>query len=353
MSEEKGPNSPRVRGSLFFPILLVSLGIWFLLQNLGIVEGDAWDTFWKLWPLIFVIIGLDSLLKGEGVAGPVFFCGLGVLFLLGNFGLLVWDTWSLILRVWPVMLIAWGLDLVVGRRSVLGSLAALVIVIAILAGAIFLGDLGTPSSAQQVSWRPESNITRLNATLEPAIGSLEVQGSDDINGVVEGRLTVLQGGSIQRETVIRDETGSFRLGLQGVNMYYPATGSGPAWDLTFGIDLPLDLRVEMAGGQVDLDLRGLQLENLKVEMAVGQSIIYLPATAFSGRVSGAVGRTVIYLPENVSVQMLTDTGLAPVSVPAGFQRQEDVYRYTADDDAPLIHLDVSQALGSVVVRFDR
>jgi len=58
-------------GPIFWPILLIAVGVLFLLSNMGLLPFSPWQ-FWKLWPLILVVIGLDILLEislGRGRAG--------------------------------------------------------------------------------------------------------------------------------------------------------------------------------------------------------------------------------------------------------------------------------------------
>ncbi len=52
----------RRMGPVFWPILLIAVGVIFLLSNLGLFPFDA-SQLWRLWPLILVVIGLDVLLE--------------------------------------------------------------------------------------------------------------------------------------------------------------------------------------------------------------------------------------------------------------------------------------------------
>jgi len=52
----------RRMGPVFWPILLIAVGVIFLLSNLGMLPFDA-GQLWRLWPLILVVIGLDVLLE--------------------------------------------------------------------------------------------------------------------------------------------------------------------------------------------------------------------------------------------------------------------------------------------------
>ena len=48
--------------SLFWPILLIGLGTIWLLANLGLLPDLSWRFFVRLWPLILVVIGLDIII---------------------------------------------------------------------------------------------------------------------------------------------------------------------------------------------------------------------------------------------------------------------------------------------------
>jgi len=345
---------PRHYRSLFFPVLLVALGVVFLLENINALSGDAWDTIWKLWPLILVVMGLDGLLRRDGVAGPAFFVGLGVVFLLSNFNMLAWDMWDLILRLWPVMLIAWGLDLVVGRRSILGAAVALVLVVAVLAGALLLVGVGSSTSTEAISWDPDAKITSLRADLEPAIGSLSVQAASEPTPVVQGTLRLWQMKNIRKQMDVEDGVGVFSLTTQGVTVYYPTMpNSGPRWDLSFSSELPLDLRAHLGVGEITADLRELKLTNLRLEIGLGRIKVYLPAQSFSARIEGGIGQMTLIIPTETSVNIKTDTGITGVSIPPEFDHREDFYSLDNGKDAPKIDLDLNQAIGSLVILFDR
>jgi LiaI-LiaF-like transmembrane region len=49
-------------GPIFWPLLLIAAGVVFLLSNLGLLSFDL-GQIWRLWPVILVVIGLDILLE--------------------------------------------------------------------------------------------------------------------------------------------------------------------------------------------------------------------------------------------------------------------------------------------------
>ena len=148
MSEHK-PEPRRERSSFVWPIILIVIGVVFLLDNLGLLGRHLWDNIWQLWPILLVAIGLDSLFRRNEIAGPVFMIGLGVAFLLGTAGLIGWGVWDVLWRFWPLLLVAVGLEIMFGRRSLILSFLSVIVIIVILGGAVWMYGV-RPASADRL-----------------------------------------------------------------------------------------------------------------------------------------------------------------------------------------------------------
>jgi energy-converting hydrogenase Eha subunit A len=128
------------RPSLIWPAILITIGIVLLLKNIGVLGGDAWITILHLWPVLLIALGLESLFQKRGVVGPVFWIVLGVVFFLSEMGITNWDSLEILLRFWPLILIALGLDVLLPRRSLWASMLGLIIMLVVFAGALwFMG----------------------------------------------------------------------------------------------------------------------------------------------------------------------------------------------------------------------
>ncbi|MFZ6027334.1 MAG: LiaF transmembrane domain-containing protein [Chloroflexota bacterium] len=346
----------RHRPGLFFPLVLITVGLLLLLQNLNVLNDNIWNLLWKCWPVLLIWIGLDSLFDRHGVAGPVFFIGIGTVFLLSNFNILTWNSWDLIFQLWPVMLIAWGLDLVFGNRSVWGSVLAVILLGAIVVGVLAVGGAITPGESETIHWKPENKVALLEAELQPAVGSLDIGSLSDSANLVEGIINYRKGSSIVRTMTASGSTARFNLALTGQTVVNPLNqASLPDWEVDFATTTPLDLKVSIGVGTADLDLRELDLEALNVDVGIGRSEIMLPAATFDASVEGAIGETVLVIPEDVAVIVIADTGIANLSLPPGFEETaHDEYRYRGDAaDLPVITLRVDQGIGRLAIEFGR
>src|SRR3990170_3880770 len=123
---------------------------------------------------------MDSHHDRGGLVGPILLIGLGLVFLLTNLGMLSTSIWGVLLRIWPVILIAIGIDLLIGRRSLWGRLLALVLILAVLAGGLWIGGVrigevqrGQVLQSETVS-QPWGKAPHGGASADPAIGVLDI-----------------------------------------------------------------------------------------------------------------------------------------------------------------------------------
>lgn len=59
-------------GGIIGALFLIFFGILLLLNNLGIVDWTIWGEFWKFWPLILVLIGIEMILGKSRAAYIIF-----------------------------------------------------------------------------------------------------------------------------------------------------------------------------------------------------------------------------------------------------------------------------------------
>ena len=78
MAAPYGSARPRRRGSVIGPLVLIFIGGVFLLQNAGIVSPTVWGGLWRLWPLVLVLVGME-LLFGARAGWLVAIVGLGAI----------------------------------------------------------------------------------------------------------------------------------------------------------------------------------------------------------------------------------------------------------------------------------
>jgi len=284
--------------------------------------------------------------------------------LLNNMGILSWSVWDVIWRLWPVLLIAIGLDILVGRRSAIGSLIALVLVIAVIAGAVWLATIATPMIAGQLFTGRTLTTDRVVQELAGATsadvriafgaGSLRIGALKDSGNLIEGTVATGRGERILRDFQQNGGVAHFELRNEGMSFGPFGWRHGDrTWSLDLSSSVPMALNVSTGVGQSTLDLSGLKVTDLRVSSGVGQTEVWLPAQGrVTARVSGGVGQLIVTIPEGMAATIHGSAGLGGLSVAPRFARQGGgdyvSANYATADDR--VDLDISGGVGEVVVR---
>lgn len=122
------------------------------------------------------------------------------------------------------------------------------------------------------------------------------------------------------------------------------------WDLRLSQEVPLDLHLNFGAGQAQLDLGGLNMKSVSVDMGVGSLQMDLrgnPKQDYSVRVSGGVGEAVLRLPSNVGVYAEASGGIGEITA-RNLNQQNGHYVNDAYGKSPVtIRIRVEGGVGSI------
>jgi len=320
-------------------------------------SGSAWETLINLWPVLFIVWGLDSIWREEGLTGAIFLLGLGVVFLLGNFGYIQLNPWQVLLIIWPVLLVAIGMDILIGRhRTWWLNLLGLILVITIMAGALWLAGVGLPGGSTISGDRVEYNLqgaTQAEIRILPAVATVELGGSVNPGMLLEGIIPASTSSQkIMQKFTREGDKASLTLQSTGLEVYVPSARDNQSiWKLALTQEAPIDLEVSLGAGEGNLDLTGLQISNLDFNLGVGQVKIILPAEGkFTASIDGAIGQVIILVPTGMAVQLESNTLLAGKTFPVDYLKTGNNYASPGFSQAEnQVTLDVGIVFGQVTI----
>ncbi len=342
--------------SVFWPLLLIGLGLFLLFKTLGYITGETTDILLRLWPLLFIVGGLDSLYRRESYVAPLLWIGLGTIILLSNFGYFRVDSWLTFLRLWPVLLIAWGLDLLIGHHGIwsaaLGVIVGLLLIAGVFAFAMTQPQVGIAPAVVQVN-QALQGATSASVKIQSATGALNVTGGT--GPLVTGEARVPANMNVKQNYAVANGHGSYSIDagqVSGVVAPFFNTRDY-SWKLALAGSVPLDLDFTQAVGEQSLDLTGLDLNSLHAETALGQNTIILPDSgSFDGQASVAIGELLIRVPRGAAVRLQLDTAIASVSLPADFTRDGNIATSPGAQGASNpIRLTVNVPIGALRVEY--
>jgi hypothetical protein len=274
---------------------------------------------------------------------------------LNNLGILAVSVWDVVFHLWPVILIAIGLDLLIGRRSVWGSLLVLVLILTVFVGGILLIGTqdGTVLTGDEIA-QPLSGVTEAEISIGPAIGLLHVESLDPGSSyLAQGRIRLMSGEDLRRDFIPDRDPAIFTLGSSGQTWFPVIGGWGDeaTWDLGLNPEVALDMDLSLGVGKIEVDLTGLDVTAVEVSLGLGKTIVTLPdGGSLTAKISGAMGETYVIIPQGMAARIHVSTGLGTSNLPAGYTRLGDTYLSPGYEDAEnRIDMDISQAIGMITV----
>lgn len=287
--------------------------------------------------------------------GPLVLIGLGIVFLLNNLGVVDWDIWQILFRLWPILLIAAGLDLVIGRRSALGTVVVLLVVLGLVFAGVWLlsGVLGGESRVENIL-QSAGGAERAEIEIGGSVGRLTIGSFAQPGALVRGTVDLAAGERLGQQFRVEGGTARFSLESQG-EWRLPGFhwwSEDRAWDLDLARGIPLELAVSAGVGETRLDLAELTVTRVTVDTGVGRTWITLPGQGrYDAEVQAGVGEVEILLPEGLAARITVSTGIGDIDVIGDLKVEDGVYTSAGYEDAEdRVELDVSGGIGRIVIR---
>jgi len=252
------------RGGLFWPLLLITIGIVFLLVNFGYIPGVTVLSLLSLWPLLLILAGVDIAIG----------------------------------RRWP--LAALGIDVAV----IALGLALLATQPALLGGPFFTFD-GTAGGVREVSVARQS-ATSLSLDINGGAGRFRVSGGS--TALVEAhsasedlrlrRADFASGG--QHADVRIDQSGTRRFGGATIDV-----------ETRIANDIPTELSINGGAGEFIIDLSSVTISSAELNVGAASLTLTLPkpTAAVSIEVNAGASNIVIEVPDGVEVRVTTTGAL--------------------------------------------
>jgi hypothetical protein len=290
---------------------------------------------------------------------PIILIGVGVIFLLSNAGVITGNPWPIIANLWPVLLIVIGLDILFGRRSAAGSVISAVLALVVVGGVIALLVVGPNLNLPGFSFGgelkhesvayPLKEIRSANAQINFSTGRNQLGALGDSSNLIEGDISHY--GELEFNVSESGSQADVRVGVRGsVNVIGFQTPE--RWDVRLNPKISYDLTLGLGAGEATLDLSRFKLTGGRIDVGVGSAELRLPSTGrFSLRVNGGVGSLRIVVPRDMAVSAEVNTGIGSFNPGSRLRALgRDTYETDGFGSAEnAITLNVDVGVGSVTI----
>jgi hypothetical protein len=309
--------SPRRRSrSFFWPILLISAGILFLLSNLDIVEWSTWNMLWRFWPLILVAVGIDVLF-GNKSAGGAIISSILILALIGGVAATMFFAEQIPFLTRFQSETPWKTEHIEAK-------------------------LGSYDSANvSIDWSsPAGYLGALSNSENMLEGDLTYQGElvfdvDSMGSVAD----------VQVDTRVSNNWVSFPF----------RSGPNAEWEILLSPEIPLDLTLDSGSGSCEFDLSDLILEDFFLDSGSGSITLILPeGQSYPVIIDSGSGSLSIDIPENTGIRVRLDSGSgsfnpgSDFSLVSGDKREDGTWESDNYESAKYtIEMQIDQGSGSI------
>ncbi|MBR6089709.1 MAG: hypothetical protein IKP86_07235 [Anaerolineaceae bacterium] len=340
----------RSRYSIILPIAVVLSGVVLELNSLGIAgEFLPADLVMKIWPALLVFVGLDLLISQHRLVGGITILFFAAALLSTQF--LGWNNnlWKFFQKVWPILLILFGLDWIFSGRSLINT-AVIVAGVIILIYALFT-FLDVPvirelpfkldltkiiptetAGLTPVQPVPQGSVPEMfpqpvaevpsagpseqggkvavvipmqntaNVNINAASGKISLKGDSTSEFLVSGSVSLDQAEQFTNTTDFGGDAAEVLLRSEG----NAAKAMSSVWDLSLSPRRSVNLNAVVKTGYIKADLRNMNLSTVSFENKNGPIDVMVPANGSPYiRISAAGDDTIrIYVPQGVVVNCL-------------------------------------------------
>lgn len=256
--------------------------------------------------------------KGFSITA-VFLILLGVIFLLNNFGVLSWNLWQNVWKFWPVLLILFGVEIVLGRASSPKSFGLLLVLIFLVPIVLVLNPLtGNPLARKSIQFQePLGNLTKAEFNFRLPSANLNFKAADaNSTDLLKAKINYSQILPKPKLTENRHfGEVSYTIDQENLKNLPFSNNIGNSGEVKLSWAIPLDLAVKSSTGVYKLDLKGLRVVNLDIQTTAG-GITILFAKDFSTKVFLKTEASVVSLniPKEVGSKLTLNSKIKTLNI---------------------------------------
>jgi len=264
---------------------------------------------------------------------PILLVGVGITWLLVNLGIIPAFNPVMLFKLWPIILIVLGFDMILGRRYPwAGSLIGLLAVAGIVTFLIMSPKLGyTPAAQTQTETFTElvGDATSSKIFLESSSAAVKVKplstGDELVHAVITHRSIFNFDVSGTSDRYVRmSETSNSTNWLS-----WDFTADRLAWDIGLAQDIPTEFILNGGSGKLDVDLSSIDLTSLKADLGSGASDFILPAvkTEYTAEIDSGSGSVKIVILDGatLTLELSGGSGAVNVSLPKDAEFEIEVF----------------------------
>lgn len=275
--------------------------------------------------------------RGQVPFAAILILAIGIVLLLNTTDLVGWGIWwHIILRFWPVILIAVGFHIILAPRFPLISALVVAVIFTVGIGAAYLSNQTVESYSYQLGYESAhssnlANIHTLDMNIDFGAGSLDV--GSDMSGFGSDLYYVRSYGiGVAADETRNEGVSEVALSLDApdallndyddgwnvdIDLFGLFRSLGDIdWEVGISPDVIVKLDIDAGAADIDLDLRDVNLEVLDIDIGAADLDIVLPIHVghTDVRIDAGAADIDISIPDDVAALIESDSALTSLDV---------------------------------------
>ncbi|KAA3648323.1 MAG: hypothetical protein DWQ07_04840 [Chloroflexi bacterium] len=256
--------------------------------------------------------------EGRSLFWPILLIGVGVILLLANLGIIAPVNLVALLRIWPLLLIAAGAQILFGRSFPwVGTILSVLLAGGAIAVLVFAPQLNLAPSTDLIT---EEFVEALDGAGEASVrldldyGDANVVALNDSTNLLAATLTHNGTASLSASGGDR-RTVELRLDeLPGISFFNFWEDLEVKADVGLSPNVPMDLVVDSGSGIGNFDLSELQLTDVRIDNGSGSIDVHLPSGTYPISLDSGSGLVDVDIAQDAAVDLGVDVGSGRVSI---------------------------------------
>ncbi len=243
----------------------------------------------------------------------VLIIALGILWLLGNLGMLPNDFWQDIWRLWPIIIVFWGISILFGNKQSAGVWLSVAIILIILAGVSIFGILYHQNYESDTISTIVSEDLKLDAEsgeIKFDIGAVSLNLKSGSEEFVSGSVKTISGINIQRSNVGSVQKLEISQLPNGALLWGKDKSSN--LDLKVSNKLPLDIYINAGATKINADLSESMIKKLEIDSGATSADVKIGNKINNIKINISCGASSfdIKIPNDFSLKVINRSGLS-------------------------------------------
>lgn len=273
----------------------------------------------------------------ERVVGALFFITMGIVFMLNTMGYLPWSFWLVVLKLWPALIILWGLRLLFGNNWV-GNVWGVFFYTTVLIAA-FLVAFTDISLGEESRWETFVNNLSENVgdeqesseeiTVEEYEDAAEVElsvdlglGQMDLTDELSDNLVFLESNyfenfGVPELDVEEKDALEITFSQESINRIVNLNAQTPSYDMTLGgSEVTYAIDIDLGAGQFTGKLNEVMVSSLYANIGAGEMKLELGEESLPEKITINVGAGsfTLTIPDDIDYQLDYSLGIGSLDI---------------------------------------